>query len=42
MLNNNQNKIRLKEGKKTSQHHLKMCCYLDGGEKVSGREERKL
>lgn len=42
MLNNNQNKIRLGEGKKTSQHHLKMWYYLDGGEKVPGQEERKL
>lgn len=41
--NNNQNKIRLGKGKKTNQCHLKICCYIDGEEKVPRRlEEREL
>lgn len=41
MLNNDQNKIRLEEGKKTNPCNLKMCCYLDGDEKVPRRFEEK-
>lgn len=43
VLNNNENKIRLGKGKKTNQCHLKICCYIDGEEKVPSRlEEREL